>query len=58
MKSSTCKSLKLIVSFSPLTLLFLGITSLDAEQPQSSRRPHPRSPSPDDRPDQAADHHY
>src|SRR3954454_24208008 len=42
MKSSTCRSLKLIVSRSPLTLL-LGIISLDANHPKSSRRPHPRS---------------
>ena len=43
MKSSTCRSLKLIVSCSPLTLL-LGINSLDANHPETSRRPHPRSP--------------
>src|SRR5438034_1001056 len=41
MKSSTCRSLKLIVSLSPLTLFFLGITSLDANHLESSRRPHP-----------------
>jgi hypothetical protein len=36
MKSSTCMSLKLIVSHSPLALLFLGITPLDATHRQMS----------------------